>query len=422
MSKLVNFYEQILKLAGLRSDKDGLVSAVIEDESVPFTVKGKRLALPLKPNMSKTEDLCIFHPLNENFRREESDVLQRYRGAINTRLNYVIGCMMEELLTLITSPGEHYKLTPDESAILSVAPEADEGTLTRFSQLLKAMGVGDKEKSFVNIYLKKTATIRGKVYKRGAIVTFPFYKELVKKEKTIYGVTLRIKDRDSIQKLLEFIIPSIADEETYNKGSSCDLSPSLDSLLKGVIGIASNINAVANTYKDFLPLYDQYLYNDDWVETLDNIHLLDPEIRLIPMQAGNEGVTAVAPVATPVNIPAVGAQPQQLVQPVLSVSAPAAPMPVQTQQGKDPSKVSFMELDARMRQNAQVNPMMPGGWGQMPMQATNGWQTYMPQPLSGPAAARSNLSSLAVLANSPPPASRAPVSNGWGATQQGAFI
>lgn len=416
MSKLVNFYEQILKLAGLRSDKEGLVSAVIEDESVPFTVKGKRLALPLKPNMSKTEDLCIFHPLNENFRREESDVLQRYRGAINTRLNYVIGCMMEELLTLITSAGEHKKLTPNQSELLSVAPEADEGTLTRFSQLLKAMGVGDKEKSFVNIYLKKTATIRGKVYKRGAIVTFPFYKELVKKEKTVYGVTLRIKDRDSIQKLLEYIIPFISNEESYNKGSSCDLSPSLDSLLKGVIGISANINTIADTYKHFLPLYDQYLYNDDWAETLDNIHLLDPEIRLIPMQAGNEGATAAAPAQAPVNIPAV------VTQPVPNVSAPVAPIPVQTQQGKDPSKVSFMELDARMRQNTQANPMMPGGWGQSPMQPTNGWQTYMPQPLSGPAAARSNLSSLAVLANSPPPASRAPVSNGWGATQQGTFI
>lgn len=417
MSKLVNFYEQILKLAGLRSDKEGLVSAVIEDESVPFTVKGKRLALPLKPNMSKTEDLCIFHPLNENFRREESDVLQRYRGAINTRLNYVIGCMMEELLTLITSAGEHKKLTPNQSELLSVAPEADEGTLTRFSQLLKAMGVGDKEKSFVNIYLKKTATIRGKVYKRGAIVTFPFYKELVKKEKTVYGVTLRIKDRDSIQKLLEYIIPFISNEESYNKGSSCDLSPSLDSLLKGVIGISANINTIADTYKHFLPLYDQYLYNDDWAETLDNIHLLDPEIRLIPMQAGNEGATAAAPAQAPVNIPAV------VTQPVPNVSAPVAPMPVQTQQGKDPSKVSFMELDARMRQNTQANPTMPVGWGQLlPMQPTNGWQTYMPQPLSGPAAARSNLSSLAVLANSPPPASRAPVSNGWGATQQGTFI
>lgn len=437
MSKLIDFYKQILKLGGLIADKDGLVSAVIEDESVPFTVKGKRLALPLKPNMAKTDDLVIFHPLNENFLRGESDVMQRYRSAINTRLNYVIGCMMEELLTLITSPGEHQKLNPDQSEVLSVAHEADESTLTRFSQLMKAMGVGDKEKAFVNIYLKKTATIKGKVYKRGAIITFPFYKELIKKEKTVYGVTLRIKDREAIQKLMEFLIPGIGDEEAYNKGSSGDLSPFLDALLKGVIGIASNINSIAETYKDFLPLYDQYLYNSEWVDTMDNIHLLEPEIRLIPMQAGNEGSNGAIPTA-PTPQPALAVAPHQpapvqMPTPVYNPAPPPymghvqqpAPAPVvQSQQGKDPSKVSFAELDARMR---QANPVMQQqynpAWGPMPMQQPNAWQGYMPQPMSGPAAARANMSSLSILASAPPPAGAVPQMNGWGQQQQpSAFI
>lgn len=434
MSKLVDFYKQILKLGGLIADKDGLVSAVIEDESVPFTVKGKRLALPLKPNMAKTDDLVIFHPLNENFLRGESDVMQRYRSAINTRMNFVIGCMMEELLTLITSPGEHQKLNPDQSEVLSVAHEADESTLTRFSQLMKAMGVGDKEKCFVNIYLKKTATIKGKVYKRGAIVTFPFYKELAKKEKTVYGVTLRIKDREAIMKLMEFIIPGIADDEAYNKGSSGDLSPFLDALLKGAIGLASNINSIAETYKDFLPLYDQYQYGSEWVDTMDNIHLLEPEIRLIPMQAGNEGSTGVLPVAQapapapalavapqqPMSVPMYGAQPPH--QYIGHVQPPAPAPVVQTQQGKDPSKVSFAEIDARMRQNNPTMQQNPG-WGPMPMQQPNGWGNYMPQPMSGPAAARANASALSVLASAPPPVGTVPQMNGWGQPQhQGGFI
>lgn len=437
MSKLIDFYKQILKLGGLVSDKSGLVSAMIEDESVPFTVKGKRLALPLKENMAKTDDLVIFHPLNENFLRGESDVMQRYRSAINTRMNFVIGCMMEELLTLITSTGEHQKLSPDQSEVLSVAHEADESTLTRFSQLMKAMGPGDKEKCFVNIYLKKTATIKGKVYKRGAIVSFPFYKELIKKEKTVYGVALRIKDREAIQKLMEFIIPGIGDEESYNKGSSGDLSPFLDALLKGVIGIASNINSIAETYKDFLPLYDQYQYGDEWVDTMDNIHLLEPEIRMIPMQAGNEGSTGIlpvpapaapalsvapyqpAPIQQPTSVPMYGAQPPH--QYIGNVQQPAPAPMVQSQQGKDPSKVSFAELDARMRQNS---PMMqqPPGWGQMPMQQPNAWQAYMPQPVSGPVAARANMSSLSVLASAPPPAGAVGQMNGWGQQQQGGFI
>lgn len=428
MSKLIDFYKQILSLGGLVTDSEGLVSARIEDSTVPFTVKGKRLALPTKQNQGKTEDLMIFHPLSENFLRGESDVMQRYRSAINTRLNYVIGCMMEELLTLITSTGEHQKLTPEQSEVLSIAHEADEGTLTRFAQLLKNMGIGDKEKSFVNIYLKKTASIKGKVYKRGAIVTFPFYKELIKKEKTIYGVGLRIKDREAIQKLMEFIIPGIGDDESYNQGSSGDVSPFLESLLKGLIGVASNINSIATTYKDFLALYDNYLYNADWVDTMENIHLLEMEIRLIPMQAGNEGsvMTAapapglsVAPPQTPVYN---GAPPHQYMG-AMPAMAPA-PTQVQQSQGKDPSKVSFADLDQRNRQPHQMQSQPNPAWGQMPMQQPNAWHQYMPQPVSGPVAARANISALSILANSaPPPGAANQVQSGWGQqSSSGSFI
>lgn len=428
MSKLIDFYKQILRLGGLVTDQDGLVSAMIEDSTVPFTVKGKRLALPTKENMGKTTDLVMFHPLSENFLRGESDVMQRYRSAINTRLNYVIGCMMEEMLTLITSTGEHQKLTPEQSEVLSVAHEADEGTLTRFAQLLKAMGLGDKEKSFVNIYLKKTANIKGKVYKRGAIVTFPFYKELIKKEKSVYGVTLRIKDREAIQKLMEFVIPGIADDDAYNQGSSGDVSPFLESLLKGLIGVASNINSIATAYKEFLALYDNYIYNADWVDTMDNIHLLETEIRLIPMQAGNEGSVMSAPaqppalsVAPPNQAPVYVAPAQQYMG---SVAAPQAPVPVQVQQsqGRDPSKVSFSDLDQRTRQMNPMQQQMNPAWGQMPMQQPNGWQQYLPQPVSGPVAARQNISALSVLASAPQPPG--PVNSSWGQQQfsQGTFI
>jgi hypothetical protein len=422
MSKLNDFYKQILKLGGLVTDKDGLVSATIDDSTVPFTVKGKRLALPTKENMGKTADLVIFHPLSENFLRGESEVMQRYRSAINTRLNYVLGCLMEEMLTLITSAGEHQKLTPEQSEVLSVAHEADEGTLTRFTQLLKAMGLGDKEKSFVNIYLKKTASIKGKVYKRGAIVTFPFYKELIKKEKSVYGVTLRIKDREAIQKLLEFIIPGIGEDDAYNQGSSGDVSPFLESLLKGLIGVAANINSIATSYKDFLALYDNYVYNADWVDTMENIHLLETEIRLVPMQAGNEGsIMSTNPsppqlsVAPPVQ-ESVHSQPQQTYAANTAAMRQNVATPVQQSQGRDPSKVSFSDLDQRNRQTTPMQQQINPAWGHMPMQQ-NVWQQYLPQPVSGPVAARQSISSLSVLASAQPPSlpiNQVANNYGWG--------
>jgi hypothetical protein len=318
-------------------------------------------------------------------------------------MNYVIACMMGELLTLITSPGEHQKLTPDQSELLSMVSQADEETLSRFEKIIttikKAAANGDKDKAFVNIYLKKTANIKGKVYKRGAIITFPFYKELMKKEKTLYGVTLRNKDRESIQKLLEFIIPGIEVEDSYNQGSTGDISPFLDALLKGVLGIASNINSIATNYKNFLGMYDSYIYNADWVDTMENIHLLESEIRMIPMQAGNEGSV-------------VGAAPNAH-QPQLSVApAVAAPKPTYGQIGQmhnqavanaptapavKSDKLSFADIDQRNRAQYPNQPQM-NQWGQAP----NAWAAYTPAPMSGPVAARANISALAILASSQP--------------------
>lgn len=424
MSKVIEFYKEILSLGSLVTDSDGLVSAMVEDMTVPFTVKGKRLALPTRANMGKVPDLCIFHPLSENFLRGESDVMMKYRSAINIRLNYVIGCMMGELLTLITSTGEHQKLTPDQSELLSLVHQADEETLNRFLKISEAIKKsamsGDKDKAFVNIYLKKTATIKGKVYKRGAIVSFPFYKELMKKEKTVYGVTLRNKDRDAIQKLMEFIVPGIEVDDSYNQGSGGDISPFLDALLKGVIGIASNINTIAVGYKDFLGMYDQYLYNADWVDTMENIHLLEPEIRMIPMQAGNEGSIAAAPAA------------QQNTQ--LSVAPYQAPVhnppvvpqrlaPVQSTAviPKDPSKVSFADLDQRNRNMQQQQPMYPNqsAWGMH--QVPPAWQQYQQQPVSGPVAARANVSSLAILAGAHVNNMQNPQGQ-WNQQQSGSYI
>jgi len=419
MSKVIEFYKQILSLGSLVADKEGLVSAMIEDMSVPFTVKEKRLALPTRQNLSRSTELCIFNPLVENVLRGESDVMVKYRNAINIRMNYVIGCMMGELLTLITSTGEHQKLTPDQSELLSVVSQADEETLARFEKLIsiikKATANGDKDKTFVNIYLKKTANIKGKIYKRGAIITFPFYKELMKKEKTLYGVTLRNKDRESIQKLLEFIIPGIEVDDSYNQGSTGDISPFLDALLKGVLGIASNINSIATSYKDFLGMYDSYIYNADWLDTMENIHLLEPEIRMIPMQAGNEGATNTpAPAAYQPNLsvaPAVVTQPTYAQAAQMHNQSVAASTPVVKS-----DKISFSDLDQRNRAQYPNQPQM-NQWGQAP----NAWNAYMSQPMTGPTAARANISALSILASSPPPM-QAGMGNQWNQPQTTSYI
>ena len=159
MTDLISTYKKILKTAGLISDKNGLISAEVNGSTVPYTVGGKRLVLPTRENMMNVSESCVFHPLQENILKGESAVLSKFRRAINIRLNLVLGSLIGELLTLITSVGDHQKLTPDQSELLSVAPNADEETLKRFKDILKAMPLGNVEKCIVNIYLKSGGVI-----------------------------------------------------------------------------------------------------------------------------------------------------------------------------------------------------------------------------------------------------------------------
>lgn len=292
--KIIELYKQFLKVAGLNSDNEGFVSAGSGEESIPFNVKGKRLVLPTKEHLSNYDggSKIIFHPLSENTLKSESDVMQRFRTAINIRFNYVIAYLLEELMVIGTSVKLHSKLSPDQSELLTVLKDADEKTLIALQSILKTVKIdGTGEKSIVHIYLKRAGIVDDKRYSRAAIVTFPLYEELIKADKKVMDVSLRIKDKEVITKLLEFMFTKINQPMSYNKGSNCDIAPSLDALMKAVIDLASCINNITDSYSDFITDHENIRYNDEWVSVFDNLGQMLPEIRSIPMQAGNEGTS-----------------------------------------------------------------------------------------------------------------------------------
>jgi hypothetical protein len=377
--KMLDLYKSILSTGGLSVDKDGMVSAKAGNTVIPFTVKGKRLVLPTKEHLSNSdwENRVIFHPLSENVLRAESDVMSRFRSAINTRMNYVLGCVMEELMTLATSVKMHSNLDPDQSKVLSVLKNADEKTLNALQSILKAMSVdSNKDKSIVHIYLKRGGTVGGKKYDRAAIVSFPLYEEILKSDKSVYGVTLRSKDKLSIQHLLEFIFPGIQTENSFNRGSFSDVAPFLDSLMKAVMALACSINTIVDEYDKILSEPEDFRYADDWVSVFDNLAQLLPEIRTVPMQAGNEGsienkqqaqvVQPQAAVASPVAQPAPGtlAWNPNAVQP--QVQQYQAPAPIQNNNGSSIVRSSGgIDFSASVRNNPQLSQALNYNQGYM---------------------------------------------------------
>ena len=377
--KLIPFYKSVLGTAALKVNAENMVSAHMQGNSIPFMVKGKRLVLPTHEHLSNPDksSIVIFHPLSENVLGDESAVMEKFRNALNIRLNYILGVIVDGLLVLGTSVAEHAKLTPDQAEVLGILKDADEKTLTNYRAILKNMGMGNKEKCFIDIFLKRGGMVNGKKYNRAAIVHFPLYKELLKREKQTYGVILRKKDYEIFIKLLEFIIPGIENEAYFNKGSESDLGPFLDALMRCVAQIASRINQTVEMYRDQYDNPDELLFESDWVECFDNLSQLLPEVRAIPMQAGNNSpVPVTTSASTPVN--------------TLSVAPVAAPAMNQTAQVSHPSTQSqtapkssgALDLHAALNNNPAFRqvPVGFGGFG--------GTQFGVQPQMSGPQALR----------------------------------
>lgn len=404
--KLSDLYKALLKTANFVVTEDNFVSRLMPDgKTSPATIKGKRLVLPTPEHLANPTDKIVFHPLSENILRGESAVLEEYRSSVNIRLNVTIGMVAFQLLRIATSTGMHAKLTPDQSEFLSKVKHADETTLENFKKLMKAMDLTQSQKAFVSIYLKRGGLVHGKKHSRVGVVSFPLYEELIKGNKEVFGVKLRVKDIDSLKALFEYMIPNIDKKEAHNRGSDSDVAPYLDSLMKALMTVAGPLNDLIELFHNQLddptsdsedgPTVSETLrFEDSWVETFDNLAIMVPEIRLIPMQGGNEGaptktgVVAAVPAqvqaATP--LPAALMNPQgwnpQPAQPWPTAPAMTPPGPVKTARGLD--------FDSVLRSNpalaAATGGYNPGFGGQQQMQQRagfsnqpQGWQAQQQQ-------------------------------------------
>lgn len=404
--KLLDLYKSILECGGLTTDDDGFVSVKFDKKSSPALIHGKRLVLPTQKQLSSEfGDKIIFHPLSENILRGESEVITKMRSVFNIRLNYTFAALAQNLLTIITSIGEHHKLTPEQSEILSAVKNVDETTLISFTKMMVNSIQESPEKAFVSIFLKRGGTINGKKHSRVGVVTFPLYEELKKEQEVYFGVKLRSKDRLGLIQLYEYMLPNLETPEAYNFGSDSGVAPFLDALMGSVLGIASKMNDLLELFKGMIDSGEDLVFESNWVESFENLNEMIPQIRLIPSQAGNEGkiktmespVQAVTPAAVPLQTfqppPPVAPyqQPQQVYnpQPPQHFQQPQATGPVITENGLDFNSLlrSNPQLAARVAPFGAPQMMQPGipqnqapRWAAQPMQQPWG-QPQMMQPM-----------------------------------------
>lgn len=296
--KLIKLYTEILQCASMTADNEGFVSFSMVGKKEPVLIEGKRLVLPTLENQRnpQPDQKIIFHPLTENVMRNESETLGKLRSVFNIKLNYAFAALAQNLLTIATSVADHAKLNPAQSEMLSWTKTADEQTVVNFSRMMTNVIKEKYDSAFVNIYLKRSGTVNMTKYARVGVVTFPLYTELCTDQETVYGVKVRTKDREAIKGIHEYIFSKIKEKEGYNVGSNSLVAPFLDSLMRTLMGIGSDINAVVDLFENKINDSDELKFSADWWDDFINMDSLVNEIRKIPPQKGNEGTVTQAPV------------------------------------------------------------------------------------------------------------------------------
>lgn len=286
---IIDLYKSILDCGSLTTNDEGFVS--VKHNNNPVLVDGKRLVLPIHKQLSSGgwDSKMVFHPLSESVLRGESEIITKMRSVFNIRLNSTFAAIGVNLLSIIASTDDHKKLNPEQSELLSAISEVDKSTLDSFVKIMTNVIKDSTEKGFIHIFLKRGGIINGKKFSRVGVVTFPFYEELQKQQETYYGVKLRSKDRIVFIQLCEYMLPNLNVAEHYNYGSESRIAPYLDALMGTVLGIASKFNDILETYSKEIDDSEMLVFNADWVEAFENLEVMLPQIRQIPVQQGNEG-------------------------------------------------------------------------------------------------------------------------------------
>lgn len=384
--KLLEIYESVLKFAGFSTDDKGYISNNLAGQKQPTVINDLQLILPTQENLRNfnPKNHIVFHPCVENILRSESEVFTKFKQSVNIRLNYTIGVIMQSLLNLIASPALHHKLNPDQLRIMMMVKDVDDTTVSNYVKNVLLPGVqGRADGVFVHIYLKRGGFLNNRKYPRVGITTFPFYSDLVRypdsdKQSKIKYDKLRVKDREALKQLFEFMIPEVDKEECYNAASDHKLCPYFDALLQTAALVASQLNDLLDLYGEFIEDAEKLKFDSEWIELFPQLTNLDHEIRQIPVQAGNEGAVrpeeereAEKPKAAPVP-----SAPRQ------ATTGYIAPAPVQQEVKHSKRGLDFQSFMNNARQSVQ-QPVPQQPMYQQPMQQIP-QQMYPPQMMQQP--------------------------------------
>ena len=301
-SQLIEFYEQVLATGNLEPDDDGFINgySLGKAEPVPMTmgIKRNRLAIPLPSILRNTQDIAIFHPLQENVLEGLTPVMKKLIATYEVIFNMKIMAMVTALAKFGTDMELQNKLTGREGiknllaklVRLSIRKQATPVSDTNYENIVSKLEQVTKENvcSFITLNVRRAGTAEGKKWARAGVVQFPFYNTLVEeeaKEKSSLGTKKEIRILIAI---LEYIFKDIANPSMYCGGSNDNSAPSLMALLATMYKLANDFNGVIDDVNGIIDISILRIPTE-WEGDLENGEKFTSEARRIPSTPENRG-------------------------------------------------------------------------------------------------------------------------------------
>lgn len=302
--QLLKHYRNLLAMAGLHADEEGMVrrNGKKDERAKNLFVQNKPVVLPVYEQLSSAgiSERLVFHPFAESSSKGESVIVAELRTRFCSNLSFALMQLMMKCVVAGASKAEHHKFNPVQAEMLDCVRKIDEkNAVSIVNFFTKLLGMPEKKNvSMVQIYLSRNGTVGDKDYARAGIVTFPLYSvicdELQKsKDREIEGIKMSEKDLQYIKNLYEYVFPELAkNPHAYNRGSNSDVAPYMDALMRTVAAVQGMINERMKLLESVLEDGLTQL-PEDWMDAIDALPSLQSEIIQIPLQPGMDGASRV---------------------------------------------------------------------------------------------------------------------------------
>ena len=284
MSKIIQFYKNLLKVANFVTNEDGFIYNEFDDNITYLTIGGKKVLLPTPENLKRPDidNYVILHFLPENTARLSPDI-DRIKGLINDRLNTSVIFLINAICGIMSDNTAQKNLSVEQVEFLSNIKTFDKTAAKHIPTAIMKLAHENISNAILNIFIKRGGTYKNERYFRVSNVTFPILNKINNKE---LSNSMRDKDYEILKNIIESIFPNCHVKEYYNSGSRDMNAPTIEALLRSTYLLASEINDVYYLFKDYLESIQLYQPIDtDVFDDMNNLNAIIEESKRIPNQS-----------------------------------------------------------------------------------------------------------------------------------------